>query len=177
MLKQCDPEAAKSIFSNRALAAKTTLVPLDLTHQVLATREVQQTLLTGTAFTKMSVAAKNVRQMFHDLLLFFAHTYSEVYGITEGPPLHDPIAVAVLLDTITGPLLKFDDGGGERWHVNIVTDGLHSRHEEERGQVGRTVVTKSDHGGVRIPRSMDVESFWAVMESCLQNAERAISDL
>lgn len=176
MYTQCDPEAAKSIFSNRALAAKTTLIPLDLTHQVLATREVQQTMLIGTSFTKSSVAAKNLRQMFHDLLLFFAHTYSEVYGLTKGPPLHDPIAVAVLLEAIACPLIKFDDVGGERWHVNIVTDGLHSRHDEERGQVGRTVVTKSDHGGVRIPRAMNVASFWAVMESCLQTAEKAISD-
>ena len=171
MFKQCDPEAAKSIFSNRALAAKTTLIPLDLTHQVLATREVQQTMLIGTSFTNSSVAAKNLRQMFHDLLLFFAHTYSEVYGLTQGPPLHDPIAVAVLLEAM---FIKFDDVGGERWHVSIVTDGLHSRHDEERGQVGRTVVTQSDHGGVRIPRAMNVASFWAVIESCLQNAERAI---
>ena len=175
MFKQCDPEAAKSIFSNRTLAAKTTLIPLDLSHQVLATREVQHTLLAGTSLTEPSIAAKNLRQMFHDLLLYFAHTYSEVYGLTEGPPLHDPIAVAVLLEPLTGSILKFVDNGGERWHVNIVTDGLHSRHDEERGQVGRTVITKSDHGGVRIPRSMNVESFWRLINRCLQEAERAIS--
>lgn len=176
MLKQCDPEAAKSIFSNSALAAKMTLIPLDLTHQVLATREVQQTLLTGTPLTNSSTAAANLRQMFHDLLLYFAHTYREVYGLTQGPPLHDPIAVAVCLEAVTGPIMKFADNGGERWHVNIVTDGLHSRHEEERGQVGRTVITKADQGGVRIPRSMDVQSFWRVLDRCLQAAERAISD-
>ena len=122
------------------------------------------------------MAAKNLRQMFHDLLLFFAHTYSEVYGLTEGPPLHDPIAVAVLLEDVMGPEMRFSDGGGERWNVSIVTDGLHSRNDEERGQVGRTVITKSEHGGVRIPRSMQVESFWQVMERCLQAAECAISD-
>ena len=176
MFKQCDPEAAKSIFSNRALAAKTTLIPLDLTHQVLATKEVQQTLLRGTSATESSVAARTMRQMFHDVLLFFAHTYSEVYGLTEGPPLHDPIAVAVLLEDLEGSNMKFVDGGGERWHVNIVTDGLHSRHDETRGEVGRTVVTKSDHGGVRIPRGMQVASFWRELDRCLQAAERAISD-
>lgn len=175
-IKQCDPEAAKSIFSNRTLAAKTTLIPLDLTHQVLATREVQQTLLTGTSFTESSKAAKDMRQMFHNILLYFAHTYSEVYGFAEGPPLHDPIAVAVLLEAVMGPTLNFSDNGGERWHVNIVTDGLHSRHDKERGQVGRTVVTKSDHGGVRIPRNMVVESFWRVLNRCLEAAERAVSD-
>lgn len=118
----------------------------------------------------------NLRQMFHDLLLYFAHTYSEVYGLTEGPPLHDPIAVAVLLEPLMGPIMEVADNGGERWHVNIITDGLHSRHDEVRGQVGRTVITKSDHGGVRIPRSMQVKSFWRVIKGCLQGAERAISD-
>ena len=123
-----------------------------------------------------STAALNLRQMFHDLLVFFAHTYSEVYGLTEGPPLHDPIAVAVLLDSIAAPMMKFADNGGERWHVIVITDGLHSRHEEERGQVGRTVVTQSDGGGVHIPRGMQVESFWKVIDRCLEEAERAVSD-
>ena len=109
--------------------------------------------------------------MFHDLLVFFAHTYSEVYGLTEGPPLHDPVAVAVLLE----PMMRFTDNGGERWHINVITDGLHSRHEEERGQVGRTVVTKSDGGGVRIPRSVLVRSFWTVLDQCLEEAGRAVS--
>ena len=176
MTEQCDPEAAESIFSNRTLAAKTTLIPLDLTHQVLATRQVQQTLLKGTLPMNSSTAALNLRQMFHDLLVFFAHTYSEVYGLTEGPPLHDPIAVAVLLEPVVGPMMKFADNGGERWHVNVITDGLHSRYEEERGQVGRTVVTKADGGGVRIPRGMQVESFWKVIDRCLGEAERAVSD-
>ena len=121
------------------------------------------------------MAAKNLRQMFHDLLLFFAHTYSDVYGLTQGPPLHDPIAVAVLLEDVMGSNMGFDAGGGERWDVSVVTDGLHSRHDEERGQAGRTVVTKSEHGGVRIPRSIQVESFWRVIERSLQAAESAIS--
>ena len=122
-------------------------------------------------------AKKNLRQMFHDLLLFFAHTYSEVYGLTEGPPLHDPIAVAVLLEAVTGSDIWFADGGGERWDVDVVTDGLHSRDEKERGQLGRTVVTRSDHGGgVRIPRRMHVEGFWREIERCIQIAERAIED-
>ncbi|KAF6817713.1 inosine-uridine preferring nucleoside hydrolase, partial [Colletotrichum musicola] len=42
-----DPEAAAAVFHNKALAAKTTLVPLDLSHQVLATEEVRELLLYG----------------------------------------------------------------------------------------------------------------------------------
>lgn len=75
-----------------------------------------------------------------------------------------------------GPIMRFADNGGERWHVNIITDGLHSRHDEERGQVGRTVITKSDHGGVRIPRSVNVQGFWTLINRCLEETERVLSD-
>lgn len=88
-----------------------------------------------------------------------------------GPPLHDPIAVAVLLrhDEIV-----FDDHQGERWHVEIVTDGLHSDNDEERGQVGRTIISKAEQGGVRIPRSLQVERFWAMIDAALTQAEIAL---
>lgn len=90
--------------------------------------------------------------------------------------MHDPVVVAVLLDSVLDGHISFDDRKGERWIVNVVTDRLNSLVEEGRGQVGRTVVTKSNSGGVRIPRGLDVESFWVAVERCLQQAERAISD-
>ena len=111
------------------------------------------------------------RPLFHDLLVFFAQTYRDVFGLTAGPPLHDPIAVAVLLETVQGADLKFDDHGVERWIVDVVTDGRHSDLDTERGQLGRTVVTKSDAGGVRIPRGMDVERFWNILDDCIERAE------
>ena len=113
--------------------------------------------------------------MLHDLLTFFAHTYSDVFGLTAGPPLHDPIAVAVVLFDQAEEDPRFDDGGGERWQVKIVTEGLHSDLEEEQGQVGRTIATKviGSGGGVRIPRGLDVQRFWAVIELCIQRAESA----
>ena len=165
---QCDPEAARSIFSNPELAAKTTLIPLDLTHQVLATLEVQQ-LLAGDLFSPVQL-----RHLFHEILLFFAHTYRDVFGLTKGPPLHDPLAVAVLLDG-QGENLGFGDRGGESWHVTVVTDGLHSQLDMEQGQVGRTVISKAESGGVRIPRGVNVHRFWSLIESCMLRAEQAIS--
>ena len=159
------------------LAAKTTLIPLDLTHQVLATQEIQQNLLYGN---ESSPSAKRIpsilRQMLHDLLTFFAHTYSNVFGLTAGPPLHDPIAVAVILFDQAKEDLKFDDRGTERWHVEVVTKGLHSELEEEHGQVGRTIATKitGSQGGVCIPRGLDAQRFWAVIEQCIQRAESQV---
>lgn len=112
--------------------------------------------------------------MLHDLLIFFSSTYSTVYGLTAGPPLHDPIAVAVILNhAALGEPLEFHDDSGERWHVTVVTDGLHSDSNDERGQVGRTKVHKAapHEGGVRIPKRLNVEHFWAIIERCIQSAE------
>ena len=85
-----DPEAAASIFANRALAAKTTLIPLDVTHLVLTTAEVRDLLLYGREAVESrkrgeaaAVAAaverregkSKLRTMLVELLMFFAKTY------------------------------------------------------------------------------------------------------
>jgi uridine nucleosidase len=165
----CDPEAAQAIFSNAELAAKTTLIPLDLTHQMLATQEVQNRVLRAATLT-------NIGHLFHDILVFFAGTYREVFGLSDGPPLHDPVAVAVLLDDQTNSNSLFDDQGGERWHVKVETDGLHGALRSERVQVGRTIASKMSDGenGVRIPRKTDTERFWKMIEECLHLAQDAV---
>lgn len=161
------------------------MIPLDLSHQVLATEEIRQHLLFGVlqgnhvagVFVKM--ASLTLRKMLHDLLIFFASTYSAIYGLTAGPPLHDPIAVAVILDHVAlGEPLGFHDNDGERWHVNVVTDGSHIDCNDERGQVGRTMVIKAapHEGGVRIPRRLNVEHFWAIIEGCIQSAELMLAE-
>lgn len=168
-----DPESAKSIFSNETLAAKTTIIPLDLTHQFLASTEVQQRLLYGWTGGKDGKKPSQVRKLFVEILTFFAKTYADVFGLTAGPPLHDPLAVAAAFQ----PAL-FDDGGGERFHIEVITDGDHgaSEHVREGGsQCGRTVATKLANGdqGVRIPRSLKQEEMWKMIDDCLGKAEGA----
>jgi uridine nucleosidase len=99
---------------------------------------------------------------------FFAGTYAEVFSITEGPPLHDPLAVAAAID----PEL-FDDHGGERFEVDVVTEGVHSLTQSEVGELGRTKVKKlpAGVGGCRIPRSLDLARFWDSIESALKRAD------
>lgn len=167
------------------LAAKTTLIPLDLTHQVIATEEVQQRFLHGSTssakipdMSQANARALSLRPMFHDLLTFFASTYANVFGLTSGPPLHDPVAVAVLLFDQASEDLAFDDRGGEKWHVNVVTDTQYSdKTDDGKGQLGRTVVIKAGENevGVRIPRSLNIERFWDVIDECIQRAEKALS--
>ncbi|MCJ1372626.1 Uridine nucleosidase 1 [Loxospora ochrophaea] len=171
----CDPEAAQSIFSDEVLIPKTTLIPLDVTHQVLVTQEVRQQVLERSGTT--ATPSLDLRQMFYELLMFFAHTYSAKFGISAGPPLHDPIAVAVLFWDCSEEDLEFDDREGERWQVRTVTEGIHSDMEQERKQLGRTVAIKVDKGtpGVRIPRGLDIQRFWSILVECLSRAEAKIA--
>jgi uridine nucleosidase len=155
----CDPEASQSVFQNPVLKNKTYLIPLDVTHQAYAGKSVQDMLLNG----KTGGQPTRMRRMYNELLMFFADTYKKVFGLTEGPPLHDPLAVAVLLWYHSDPsvAIDFDDRNGERWDISVITEG---------DQVGRTVATAAKEGSV-IPRSLDLEKFWNVLEECMDRAD------
>lgn len=105
----------------------------------------------------------------------------DVFGITEGPPLHDPIAVAAVLtgtdDEI--PFTEWEEGKStpprhaERFDVRVVTEGTFEEAKLGLKQTGRTIATLLPPGseGVRIPRGMDVAKFWKVIEECIQRAD------
>lgn len=174
---QCDPEAAQSILTNPILMPKTTLCPLDLTHQVLATGPVRQRVLMSSVSGGTSTA---LRRMLHDLLMFFAGTYMTVFGIESGPPLHDPLAVAVILSNLNpayaeahpSSVIKFDDRNGERFAVTVVTDGQHGKDVSITGQLGRTVAEPKVGQGTVIPRGLDTDAFWDMLLECIDRAER-----
>lgn len=71
-----DPEAAATVFHTKEIAAKTTIVPLDLSHQVLATPEVREMLLYGPEAEKTGPGKTTLRTMLVELLYFFAQTYA-----------------------------------------------------------------------------------------------------
>jgi uridine nucleosidase len=167
----CDPEASHALFSNAILAAKTTLVTLDLTHQCLATKEVRKQLL-GPGKPSL------LRAFMNEILEFFAKSYVEWFDVYEGPPLHDPLAVAVLFGYET----KVFEDDGDRYQIAVVTDGAHSHLDSVRGQVGRTVLTKVKPdwegrvAGVRVPRKLHTHAFWDVLGSCIEAADRDMLD-
>lgn len=174
----CDPEAAHSIFSNPILASKTTLIPLDLTHQVLGNESVMHALRHGydSPASKTAQATSPLRHLFLEIITFFASTYAREFAMTNGPPLHDPIAVAAVF----APEI-FDDNQGERYEVYVVRDGDDSLLEHERGkgyvgQCGRTCVrlVEKGEGGVRIPRSLEVGVFWQMIDLALGRAEGSV---
>ncbi|KAH8700461.1 uridine nucleosidase [Talaromyces proteolyticus] len=176
-----DPEAAAQIFSDNIIAAKTTVIPLDLTHQVLATERVRDLLLYGKSGQRNGKAKTTLRQMLVELLMYFADTYADVFGITVGPPLHDPIAVAAAL--IGTPWeISFhdsDDQGSkqsERFSVTVETKGSYKDAVEGKTMTGMTMQIPLEPGsdGVTIPRSLDFSHFWTVLEDCIEMADEKV---
>ncbi|KAL2142334.1 hypothetical protein VTI28DRAFT_1343 [Corynascus sepedonium] len=193
-----DPEAAAAIFTNRELAAKTTLIPLDVTHLVLTTEGVRDLLLYGReevekgetplerAESDRKKGKTKLRTMLVELLMFFAKTYKDVFGITEGPPLHDPLAVAAVLTGVGDlheiPFCDCDPAGEpglaqrERYEVSVVTEGTYedARAGARTGQITAKLLPPGEEG-VRIPRSLDIPLFWKVLEECVQRADAAVA--
>lgn len=178
-----DPEAADQIFRNPILNKKTTLIPIDVTHQVLATKDIQKLVLWGkegaeSAKEGLDGKGKSIlRRMLLELLIFFAKTYQESFGFTIGPPLHDPLAVAAILDGIPGVEIPFRDFAGEqgrreRYEVHVVTKGTHD-DAQNGAETGRTIVKLLPEGveGVKIPRGLNIPHFWEVVEDCLARAD------
>ncbi|MET4639113.1 nucleoside hydrolase [Mycetocola sp. 2940] len=80
-----DPEAAQIVFDE---AWPLTQIPLDVTHQALATPDVVSRFAAiGTAPAEFVV----------ELLDFFGSTYRSAQGF-DAPPVHDPCAVAYVID-------------------------------------------------------------------------------
>ena len=167
----CDPEAAALVFAILApLDVPIILIPLDLTHQVRGTTEVEKLLFPDP--TDPHANKSIVRPVFKQILLYFASTYSSVSGIHDGPPLHDPLAVFAVLEPDA-----FDDRSGERWRLKVDTsDG------ERMGETTAVLVEqgmkgdKSGEKGVRIPRSVDLGRFWGAVDDALGAAEEATKD-
>jgi uridine nucleosidase len=108
----------------------------------------------------------------------------DVYGIVEGPPLHDPLAVAAILVGTKHeiPFYDYDPKSTEgprqpeRFEVKVVTEG--TLEEAIKGaQTGRTLAKPLEPGaeGVRIPRDLDIPLFWKVIEECCQRADAVSS--
>lgn len=80
-----DPEAAHIVFNEKW---PLTMVGLDLTHQALATPEVCE---------RIAAIGTGPAKFVGELLEFFGKTYQQAQGFSA-PPVHDPCAVAYVID-------------------------------------------------------------------------------
>jgi purine nucleosidase len=133
-----DPEAADVVFTS---GVPVTLCGLDVTHQALATPAVLERLAAvGTPLATTTVA----------LLRFFGDRYRERWGI-DAPPVHDPVAVARVLDP---SLVQCVDA-----HVAIELHGAHTRGAtvcDRYGVLGRGP-------NAQVATTLDVPRFWDVV--------------
>jgi pyrimidine-specific ribonucleoside hydrolase len=79
-----DPEAAREVFES---GLPITMSGLDVTHQAGA----------GPAERERLRSLGRVGEVVAELLEFFAKTYEGVFGF-DAPPLHDPVAVAAVME-------------------------------------------------------------------------------
>ncbi len=130
-----DPEAARIVFES---GAPITMCGLELTHQAKATPDIIQ------RFVDLH---SPLGDFAVEMLRFFASTYKRMHGF-DGPPLHDPTAVAWIID----PSIVETQPA----HVDIETHAEFS--------FGRTVVDLHDVLGlpknVLVATKLDAPRFW-----------------
>ena len=133
-----DPEAARIVFES---GAPITMCGLELTHQAKATPDIIQ---------RFADLHSPLGDFAVEMLRFFASTYKKMHGF-DGPPLHDPTAVAWVID----PSMVETQPA----HVDIETHAEFS--------YGRTVVDLHDVLGlpknVLVATKLDVPRFWDLM--------------
>ncbi|MFD7667852.1 nucleoside hydrolase [Streptomyces sp. NPDC059788] len=138
-----DPHAAHIVFNERW---PVTMVGLDLTHQALATPEVTK---------KIADVGTGPAAFVLELLDFFRDAYRENQGF-EYPPVHDPCAVAYVIDpdvmTVRKAPVDIELTGGLTMGMTV-TDFRWPIPEDCRTQVA----VKLDH-----------ERFWNLVVDALQ---------
>eukprot|EP01063_Lacrimia_lanifica_P020875 TRINITY_DN28152_c0_g1_i1.p1 TRINITY_DN28152_c0_g1~~TRINITY_DN28152_c0_g1_i1.p1 ORF type:complete len:339 (+),score=89.95 TRINITY_DN28152_c0_g1_i1:75-1091(+) len=135
----CDPEAAAIVFD---LPVKVVMVPLEVTHTALVTKEVASRIVTDLRRSALS-------KIIVDLMHFFEVTYLREFGFAA-PPLHDPCAVAYAIDPslFTCKLMR----------VDVVTADHVCSGQTVCDVWGYSAKPKNVH----VATKMDVAKFWDV---------------
>src|SRR4051794_6119918 len=138
-----DPEAAAIVFG---AGWPLTMVGLDVTHQAVATPEVRAAIArvgTGPAV------------FVGELMEFFKKAYRDAQGF-DHPPVHDPVAVAYVIDptlvrTVAAPI-AIETRGEHTLGMTVV---------DLRGPAPGDCVT-------RVTFDLDAERFWALVVDALE---------
>ncbi|MFJ8209502.1 nucleoside hydrolase [Streptomyces sp. NPDC096033] len=130
-----DPEAADIVLRG---GVPVTMCGLNVTHQALATPEV---------VARFAGLGTELGTVCAELLTFFASTYLRLWGMPH-PPLHDPVAVARVIDPAIVDCVDAN--------VAVELRGTHTR--------GATVVDPHGYLGrpanARVAVALDREAFW-----------------
>ena len=140
-----DPEAAEVVLHS---GLPLTMCGLDVTHEALVTKEV---------FAAIQRMDTHLSSTVVGLLKFFAATYNEVFEMPD-PPLHDPVAIAYLIDP-TAVSTKFVN-------VEVELDGIHTRGATVVDLFNRTHRTPN----ATVALGLDAPKFWDLMLNAIEKA-------
>lgn len=137
-----DPEAADIVIGS---GVPVTLCGLNVTHRALATPAV---------LDRIAALDTPLARICVDLLTFFSASYRRVFGF-DAPPLHDPVAVAHVIDPAIVPTASA--------HVAVELTGTHTR--------GATVVDLHGVTGrepnARVAVGLDAGRFWELVVAAI----------
>jgi inosine-uridine nucleoside N-ribohydrolase len=116
-----DPEAAHRVFTS---GIDVTMIGLDVTHQALI----------GEAHADDLRSLGRVGAFVADLVGFYARFHRKLYPELGGSPMHDPVAVAYVLQPglvdVRPASIEIDCGWGQgRGRTNVDWRGRHDGHE------------------------------------------------
>ena len=140
-----DPEAADIVFN---CGLMVTMVPLEVTHTAIVTKDILKEIVMMNTKLANDIAS---------FLLFFADAYFKIYQM-EGAPLHDPCAVAYVINK-------------ELFECQLMH--VHVERKSEACE-GRTVCdiynrTKKPKN-VNVCKKIDYEGFWKLMMNAIKSA-------
>ncbi|UZJ54286.1 hypothetical protein CBS101457_003606 [Exobasidium rhododendri] len=96
-----DPEAASIVFDS---PLPVVMAGLNVTHQAIFTTQLHRRLLladqsmSNESLDDLHSKASPLRRLVSSAMTFFTSTYASEFGFTKGPPVHDLVAVAYVLD-------------------------------------------------------------------------------
>ncbi len=137
-----DPEAAAEVV---AAGLSLTLVPLEVTHQAVAT---------PSRMHEVRMLESRVSRITEELMGYFAATYRSVFDFPH-PPVHDPCAVAAVIDSATVKT--------RRIHVAVETTSDLTRGRTSCDVFGTTGRPANAEVGV----ALDADRFWNLMVDAL----------
>jgi purine nucleosidase len=137
-----DPHAAAAVLQ---APWRVTLIGLDLTHQATATPDIR---------AKIAGIGTRPARFTSELLSFFATAYEKDQDMPD-PPIHDPCAVAYVID----PKVM----STRRAHVAVELTGAHT--------TGMTVIDFTERSGPRdtaVATTLDRNRFWELMTGSIE---------
>ena len=143
---QIDPDAFDIVlkaFQTPDKKALITLVPIDVTHTVLATTKVVEKLNKENKFESLVIK----------LLYFFKETYEHVFNF-EAPPVHDPVAAYYIVHPE-----EFEE---KQEQAVVETEGKYTGGSiciNRYPKVGKWCDT-NEFKEVNVCRKVNVEKFW-----------------